>query len=55
MENLRKGTSVHMIFDTIVGIVSIAVTVISILVTCISIGQNHRNRENQNSNRPDQR
>lgn len=52
MENLRKGTQVHMRFDVIVGIVSIAVTLVSIMTTGISIWQNHRNRENQKSNRP---
>ena len=52
MENLRKGTSVHMRFDVIVGIVSIAVTLVGILTTCISIWQNRKNRENQKSNRP---
>lgn len=51
MENLRKGTTVHMIFDTIVGIVGTFVTLISILVTGISIWQNHKISETQNSNR----
>ena len=55
MGNLRKGTSVHMIFDTLVGIAGIIVTLISILVTCISIRQNYKNKENQNSNRTAQR
>ena len=54
MENLRKGTSVHMRFDVILGIASIAVTIISIFITVISIWQNHKNRENQKSNRTDQ-
>ena len=52
MENLRKGISVHMRFDVIVGIVSTAVTLVSIILTGISIWQNHKNRENQKSNRP---
>lgn len=54
MENLRKGTQVHMRFDVLVGIVGIAVTLVSILTTGISIWQNRKNRENQKSNRPDQ-
>lgn len=54
MENLRKGTSVHMMLDLIVGIAGITVTLISILVTSISIWQNHKISETQNSNRTDQ-
>ena len=55
MENLRKGIQVHMRFEVIVGIVSIAVTFVSIIMTGISIWQNHKNRENQKSNRPSPR
>ncbi len=55
MKNLRKGTFVHMVLDTIVGIVGIVVTIISILVTCISIRQTLKNKENQNSNHPSPR
>ncbi len=54
MENLRKGTSVHMMSGTIVGIVGIVVTVISIIVTCISIIQTYQKHEHQKSNRSDQ-
>lgn len=39
-------------FDVFVGIAGIVVTLISILTTGISIWQNHKNRENQKSNRP---
>ncbi len=52
MENLRKGTYVHMRFDVIVAIAGIAVTLVSIFTTCISIWQTHKNIENQKSNRP---
>ncbi len=54
MENLRKGTSVHMMLDLIVGIADTTVTLISILITAISIWQNHKISETQNSNRHDQ-
>lgn len=47
----KKGIS-YMRFDVLVGLVGIAVTLVSILTTGISIWQDHRNRENQKSNRP---
>lgn len=52
MENLRKGTSVHMTLRTIVGIVGIVVTVSSIIVTSISIIQTAWKHRHQKSNRP---
>lgn len=55
MENLRKGTSVHMTLETVVGIVGIVVTCISIVVTVISILQTTKKHKHQKSNRPSQR
>lgn len=55
MENLRKGTSVHIMLETVVGIVGIVVTSISIIVTVISIIQTTKKHRHQKSNRPSQR
>ncbi len=53
MENTRKVQD--MMFETVLGIVGIIVTMISIIVTLISIRQSSERQRHQKSNRTSQK